>query len=85
MYCMFLSHSWSVHGAYMQSGLAPLMRASDEGLRETVEVLLADGADANVKDKVSQGEGVPVGGEEAMVWVSGLFATCERSNRLISL
>ena len=46
----------------MQSGLAPLMRASDEGLRETVEVLLADGADANVKDKVSRGEGVSMGG-----------------------
>ena len=33
------------------------MRASSEGHHETVEVLLADGADVNVKDKVSRAEG----------------------------
>ena len=51
MYCK------SVHGACMQDHRAQLMRASSEGDHETVEALLADGADVNVKDKVSRGEG----------------------------
>ena len=41
----------------MQDHHAQLMRSSSEGDHETVEVLLADGADVNAKDKVSRGEG----------------------------
>ena len=41
----------------MQDDRAQLMRASSEGDHETVEVLLADGADVNAKDNVSRGEG----------------------------
>ena len=63
----------------MQADWTPLLRASSEGQYQTVEALLTNGADVNVKDKVSRGEWCELD------WVSGLFATCHRSNGLTSL
>ena len=49
------------YGAQIQGHRAQLMRASSEGHREKVEVLLAGGAAVNVKDKASRGEGCAYG------------------------
>ena len=45
----------------MQYGDTSILVASDNGHRETVEVLLAHKGDVNVKNKVSRGEGAPMG------------------------
>ena len=59
------------------------MRASSEGHHETVEALLADGADVNVEDTASRvegSEGAPMGARKPWTGCLGLFKTLKQAD-----
>ena len=69
------THGLFTHGVCMQDGNTPLLLASDNGHRETVEVLLAHKADVNAKSKVNRAMSARVRlwglGDHGTVWGQG--------------
>ena len=56
-----LTHAWSVQPPCIQIGVTPLYAASINGHPELTNLLLANKADTNLQDEVTQGEGLEGG------------------------